>query len=308
MPAERRGPVGVLAGPTASGKTELSLRLAERLGAEVVMADAFCVYRGMDIGTAKPTREARAQVPHHCLDIVDPVEEFSAADFQNHARAALNDVQHRGRFPLLVGGSGLYLRAATDDIEFGGRPDAARRLELEAMPAGDLVGLLERLAPDRAARTDLANPRRVLRQVEQALDGVAPPDAGWTGRSSGFDVRFAVVAPADRSRLYRRIDTRIDTMLTSGWLDEVAHLGREYGELSKTARAAIGYAELHLVLQGEMEMSEAIECVRRRTRAFARRQLTWFRREPRAHWFDPEAECDADVTDRLTEFLSEGGT
>lgn len=304
-----RRKVAVLSGPTAAGKTEVSLRIAAELDAEIILADALCVYRGMDIGTAKPTAGQRSRLPHHCIDLVEPSVEFSVADYQSAARAAISDVHASGRLPLVVGGSGLYVRAATDSVDFAVPPDPGRRARLEAMPPADLVALLHELDPGRAVEIDLENPRRVLRAVERGLDGSPVRPEGWSDRSSPFDVAYAVLAPGDRGSLYEEIDARVDRMLASGWLDEVRDLLDTYGELSRTANAAIGYAELRLVLRGELEIADAKLTIRRRTRAFARRQLTWFRREPRAHWF--EASGDTHTEERLIEFLSgsdvEGG-
>lgn len=306
-PAEtRRRRVAVLAGPTAAGKTAVSLRIAEELDAEIILADALCVYRGMDIGTAKPSAAERSRIAHHCIDLVEPSMEFSVADYQSAAHMAITEVHARGRLPLVVGGSGLYVRAATDAVDFAAPPDPCRRARLEAMPAADLVALLQELDPGRAEEIDLDNPRRVLRAVERALDGTPVQPEGWADRASPFEVAYAVLAPGDRGSLYEDIDARMDRMLASGWLDEVSHLLDTHGELSRTASAAIGYAELRLVLRGELEMADARLRIRRRTRALARRQLTWFRREPRAHWFD--ASGDAHTEERLIEFLSGSAT
>jgi tRNA dimethylallyltransferase len=287
-PWDRRpGPVLALVGPTAAGKTELALAVAERVGAEVVSADAMLVYRGMDVGTAKPTLQERARVPHHLVDLVDPGEEFSVARFQPLARAAIADVLRRGRVPLLVGGSGLYFQAVVDDFVFPPTDPAVRaRLEAEAAETG-LPGLYDRLAasdPAAAARIQPGNLRRTVRALE-VLE--------LTGRSfSSF--RAAMDDPVSRYRLTvvgldpgaellrARVAERVAAMAGAGLVEEVRSLaGRP---LSRTARQALGYKELLDAMEQGTPVAEALEAVVRRTRAYARRQLAWFRRDPRVRW------------------------
>jgi tRNA dimethylallyltransferase len=283
----RPGPVLALVGPTASGKTALALELAPRLGAEVVSADAMLVYRGMDVGTAKPTPQERARVPHHLVDLVDPGEEFSVARFQPLARAAIADVLGRGRVPLLVGGSGLYFHAVVDEFVFPPTDPAVRgRLEAEAAAAG-LPALYRRLAdadPAAAARIQPGNLRRIVRALEVIE---------LTGRPfSSF--RSAMDAPVSRYRLTvlgldpgadalrARVAERVAAMAAAGLVDEVRRLaGRP---LSRTARQALGYKELLDAMERGTPVEEALDAVVRRTRTYARRQLAWFRRDPRVRW------------------------
>jgi tRNA dimethylallyltransferase len=284
---QRPGPVLALVGPTAAGKTELALALAERLGAEVVSADAMLVYRGMDIGTAKPTPEERARVPHHLVDLVDPGEEFSVARFQPLARAAIAGVLGRGRLPLLVGGSGLYFHAVVDEFVFPPTDPAVRaRLEAEAAGAG-LPELYRRLAaadPAAAARIQPGNLRRTVRALEVME---------LTGRSfSSF--RAAMDDPVSRYRLTvlgvdpgaellrARVAERVAAMAAAGLVEEVRRLAER--PLSRTARQALGYKELLDAIEQGTPVAEALEAVVRRTRAYARRQLAWFRRDPRVRW------------------------
>jgi tRNA dimethylallyltransferase len=286
-PDPRPGPVLAVVGPTAAGKTELALTLAERLGAEVVSADAMLVYRGMDIGTAKPTPEERARVPHHLVDLVEPGEEFSVARFQPLARAAIDEVLDRGRLPLLVGGSGLYFHAVVDDFVFPPTDEAVRaRLEAEAAQGG-LPELYRRLAeadPAAAARIQPGNLRRTVRALEVIE---------LTGRPfSSF--RAAMDAPVSRYRLTvlgldpgaehlrAKVAERVAAMAEAGLVEEVRRLaGRP---LSRTARQALGYKELLDAMEQGTDISQAFEQVVRRTRAYARRQLAWFRRDPRVAW------------------------
>lgn len=276
--------VVAITGPTAAGKSAVALALAAELDAEIVTCDAMQVYRQMDIGTAKPSAGERVAVAHHCLDLVEASDEFSAADYRQHARAAIGDVSARGRLPLIAGGTGLYLRAAVDEGELSVPPDPARRAELESWALDDLVARLVELDPGRAQEIDLANPRRVLRAVESA-ETSGPHvggDSGWHERKSIYDLTIIAVAPRERTELYDAIDARVDAMLGAGWIDEVAALRARARPMSRTAQAAIGYAELGAVIDSDMTLDAARERIKARTRAYARRQLTWFRAEPRA--------------------------
>ena len=286
-PDRRPGPVLALVGPTAAGKTELALELAERLGAEVVSADAMLVYRGMDIGTAKPTPAERARVPHHLVDLVDPGEEFSVARFQPLARAAIAEVLARGRRPLLVGGSGLYFQAVVDDFAFPPTDPAVRaRLEAEAA-AGGLPRLYARLAaadPPAAARIQPGNLRRTVRALE-VLELTGRPFSSF--RAAMDDpvsrYRLTVLGLDPGPELLRaRVAERVAAMAAAGLADEVRRLaGRP---LSRTARQALGYKELLDAMSQGTPPAEALEAVVRRTRAYARRQLAWFRRDRRVRW------------------------
>jgi tRNA dimethylallyltransferase len=284
---QRPGPVLALVGPTAAGKTALALELAPALDAEIVSADAMLVYRGMDIGTAKPSAEELARVPHHLVDVIDPGEEFSVARFQPMARAAIADVLARGRTPLLVGGSGLYFHAVVDEFVFPPTQEVVRRrLEAEAQVVG-LPALYQRLLaqdPEAAARVQPANLRRIVRALEvMELTG---------RRFSSF--RGAMDAPVSRYRLRvlgldpgqellrERVAQRVAAMAEAGLVDEVRRLaGRP---LSRTARQALGYKELLDALQAGTSLDAALDEVVARTRSYARRQLAWFRRDPRVRW------------------------
>ncbi len=284
-----------IAGPTGVGKSAVALDLAETVGVEVVSCDAMQVYRGMDIGTAKPSRVDRERLRHYCIDIVDPTEEYSAACYQRDAREAISAVGAKKLLPLLVGGSGLYLKAAIDDVEFPPAASPQRRRELEAMPLDELVAALRRLDPARAGSVDLANQRRVVRAIEIAdqrgpQGGQASTLEGRSGEGrSGavrarFDLDLFVIAPLDRQALYGDVDRRVDRMISAGWLDEVAALRSKYSTLSKTAGGAIGYRQLRQVLDGEIDLDQATTSIKSRTHSFVRRQLTWFRAESRATW------------------------
>ena len=286
-PDPRPGPVLAVVGPTASGKTELAIAVAERLGAEVVSADAMLVYRGMDIGTAKPTAQERARMPHHLVDLVDPGEEFSVARFQPLARATIADVLGRGRVPLLVGGSGLYFHAVVDDFGFPPTDPAVRaRLEAEGAEAGQ-AELYRRLAaadPPAAARIQPQNLRRTVRALE-VIELTGRPFSSFRGAMDApvSRYRLTVLGLDPGPELLRaRVAERVAAMAEAGLVEEVRRLAGQ--PLSRTARQALGYKELLDAMDQGTPVAGALEAVVRRTRAYARRQLAWFRRDPRVRW------------------------
>jgi tRNA dimethylallyltransferase len=286
--------VGVV-GPTASGKTDLVLALGRRLQLEALVADSRQVYRDMDVGTAKPDARARAAVPHHLVDLADPDEPFTVADWVARARPLLGAVAARGAVPLVVGGTGLYVSALLDGHDYatqGWSPErrAALTEELATTGLGPLVERLHRLAPDVAAQVDLRNPRRVLRALERAEagDGTLPRAAPHRGP-------VALIA-LDRPRevLYRRIDARARRLFTTdGLLDEVRQLLEAGYGPELRPMTGHGYLEAMRHLAGEWSLEEAIAVTARRTRQYAKRQLTWFRRDRRIAWL-PAGERDGD--------------
>lgn len=297
-------PVLSLMGPTASGKTQLSLELASRLPVEIVSVDSAQVYRGMDIGTAKPSPELRSAVPHHLIDILDPSQPYSAAQFAADAAALIAQIRARGRVPLLVGGTMLYFRALFDGLSE--LPPAAADLREKLAAEARIHGwpaLHARLAagdPDTAARLHPNDQQRIQRALE-ILDGTGIPPSRWyaqprTGAVDGASVHVALV-PDDRAHLHRRIDQRFDLMMDAGFLDEVRRLharGDLHAELP--AVRAVGYRQLWAHLDGACTLDEAIERGKSATRQYAKRQLTWLRGESRLLRFDPEA---PGVVDRI---------
>ena len=279
-----------LVGPTASGKTEAALALAEALDAEIVSVDSMLVYRGMDLGTAKPSVAERARVPHHLIDVVEPSESFSVARFQEVATTAVKEIGGRGHRALLVGGSGLYFRAVVDELDFPGTdPDARAELEKEAAAFGP-AGMHERLMaldPVAAGRIEPGNVRRTVRALEvPAITGRPFSEFGeaWERYEPGAVRAAGVRMP--REVLLARIGERVRAMLDAGWFDEVRSLvERGFGGWL-TSTQAIGYAEMARHLRGEMTQREAIEATVKRTGNLARRQMAWFRRDPRIRWFD----------------------
>jgi len=283
--------VPALVGPTGSGKSAVAMAVAEALGLEIVAVDAFTVYRGMDIGTAKPMPEDRRRVRHHMVDVLSPTEVCSVEWFQHAARSAIDDVLARGATPLLVGGSGLYYRAVVDPLEFP-PTDADVRRRLEHRYRDDAAGAHATLAaadPDAAARIDPANVRRTVRALE-VIELTGRPFSDWRrawDRWSPIYPGLRVVGiDCDRTALGDRIHARVDAMLDAGWLEEVRTLSRL--ALSTTAAQAIGYAELLDHLAGRLPLDDAVARITARTRQFAARQQRWFRQDPRVEWVDAD--------------------
>jgi tRNA dimethylallyltransferase len=296
-------PLLALVGPTAAGKTDLALAIAERTGAEIVSADSMLVYRGMDIGTAKPTREQQARVRHHLIDVVEPSEPFSVASYQRLAADALEDIAVQGHRALISGGSGLYYRAVVDRLEFPGT-DPATRLDLQTEALADssrLYTRLEDLDPAAASKIEPANTRRTVRALEvAAITGrrFSTYAEAWETYPDE-DVRVAGVE-FPRDVLAARIEDRVAEMIDGGFVEEVHSLvARGFGEWL-TASQAIGYAEMARHLQGELSLDDAAMQTVKRTKGLARRQLAWFRRDPRIRWFDAgEPEFDDQVMEYL---------
>jgi tRNA dimethylallyltransferase len=301
VPAEPAPAPLAIVGPTASGKSALALALARaRPGVELVSVDSMQVYRGMDIGTAKPTAAERAEVPHHGLDLVDPCDEFTLAQFQSAITDAIADVESRGGWPVLVGGTGLYVQAVVDELDIPGRfPEVLA--EIEADP--DTEGLHRRLAaldPQAAARMEPGNRRRVLRALEVTVGSGHPFSSYGPGLDRYPPSRIRLVGlDRHRDELDRRIADRYRAQLSEGFVDEVRRLVDDPRGWSRTAAQALGYKELAAHLRGECTLDEALELAERRTRRFARRQQRWFRRDPRIRWLDADRPPD-ELVDQLT--------
>ncbi len=270
-----------LAGPTAVGKSEIALQLAENIGGEIISVDSMQVYRGLDIGTAKPSPAERARVPHHLLDVCGLTEAFDAAQFVRLAQAAVAAVQSRGRTPIFCGGTGLYFQAYREGLGEAPGTDPALRADLEAAPRATLLQELRERDPEAYAQIDRQNPRRVIRAVEVIrLTGkkFSQQRAEWKSQSGGSPARdfFVVSRPADELR--QRIDRRVDEMFQRGLVTETEQLLTRGLAENKFALQAIGYRQVVEHLRGERGQAETIELVKIRTRQFAKRQLTWFRR------------------------------
>jgi tRNA dimethylallyltransferase len=283
-------PLVVLVGPTAVGKTEVSLQLAERLDGEVVSADSRLFYRGMDIGTAKATPEERRRVPHFLIDVADPDATWSLAVFQREARKAIEAIHGRGRLPLLVGGTGQYIRAVIEGWEVPAQvPDERLRAAIEKwVEEIGVYGLHERLAtldPQAAARIDPRNLRRTVRALEVIFRTGELFSVQRQKSPSPYSL-LLIGLTRPRTELYARIDERIDAMLAAGFEDEVRILlARGYTSELPTL-SAIGYREMAAVLRGEISLDQAVVQIKRLTRQFVRRQANWFKEsDPSIHWF-----------------------
>lgn len=290
MPGEggRAARVVSIVGPTASGKTGLGIAIARRLAergerAEIVNADAYQMYRGMDIGTAKPTAEEQAAVPHHLIDIIDPDDTMTVARFQQLARRTITELQSRGIRPILVGGSGLYARAAIDDISFPGTdPKIRERLERRELEegAGVLFEELRAKDPQAAARMDPRNPRRTIRALE-VIELTGRPYSATLPRYRYVVASVQIGLDLDRADLDRRIDIRTAQMREAGFLDEARRLRPHMG---LTASRALGYQQMFDLLDGLWDERDAWADVAQKTKRLARKQMGWFGRDPRIHW------------------------
>lgn len=292
-------------GPTAAGKSSLAMRLANQIGGEIVSVDSAAIYRGMDIGTDKPSTGDRALVRHHLLDINDPDEIPTVAQFQEAGRDAVTGILSRGKVPLLVGGSGLYFRAIVDPLEFPPTDAEVRaRLEAEAYEFGgsEMFRRLESLDPEAAERMHPANVRRTIRALE-VIDITGRPFSSyrvaWDDHQAVYDLRAAgLTLPLEQ--LNKRIDDRVDALIARGWVEEVKALRAAGIQFSTTSLQALGYAQILDHLDGRLTLDQAIEQTKQRTRKFARRQLRWFRADPRINWFeDPDAAAEYLTNDKV---------
>lgn len=290
-------PVFVLTGPTGAGKTEWAVRLAERACVEIVSVDSAQVYRGLDIGTAKPGAELRVRIPHHLIDICEPTESYSAGRFVADAQASIRAIHARRRVPLLVGGTMLYLRALLHGL--AELPTAAPELraELDARAARlgwpALHAELRKLDPEAAARIAPNDGQRIQRALEVSYSTGQPISRLQRGTASalaGWPLRYWVLSPPDRAVLHERLANRLGAMMAAGFLDEVRAL-RDRGDLTARhpAMRAVGYRQLWAHLDGAYDLAEAVRRGIAATRQLAKRQLTWLRREKTAQWLDPDS-------------------
>jgi tRNA dimethylallyltransferase len=278
----------LLLGPTGSGKTALSLALAERFGGEIVSCDSVAVYRGMDVGTAKPTRADRARVPHHLIDVAEPDEPFTAGEYSRRARTALRGIAVRERLPIVTGGTGLYLRALTEGLFSGParREDLRARLRRSAERHGNgwLHRLLRRLDAATAERIHANDTAKLIRAIEVCL-ATRRPMSEVMGRDplTGFRlVRIGLNPP--RSALYERLNRRCAAMFAAGLVEETRALLERYGQVK--ALDSLGYRQARCVLDGSLSVEEGINAAQQGHRNYAKRQMTWFRREPEVRWME----------------------
>jgi len=302
-------PLLVIVGPTAVGKTALSLYLAEHLSGEIVSADSRLFYRGMDIGTAKPTPEERARIPHHLIDIADPDETVGLAMFLRLARAAIADIHARGRLPVAVGGTGQYVRALVEGwTPPAVPPDPALRAELEEQARREgpqtLYSRLVALDPDAAARIDPRNVRRVVRALEVALRA----GSAERGRTPPPYAILQIGLTMDRAALYARADARLEEMVRAGLVEEIRGLLEKGYGWDLPAMSALGYIQFRPYFEGRATLEEVLAQIRRDTRRFIRHQYNWFRlSDPRICWFDGARTSPEEILASVQDWLGEGG-
>lgn len=303
---EKKPPLLVLAGPTASGKTELSLALARALDGEIISADSMQVYRGMDIGTAKIREEEKQGVPHHLIDIIDPGEPWNVMEFCRRATACMEEIRGRGRLPMVVGGTGFYIHALAYGAEFEEEEKEDIRAELEHTDPELLYRTLQEKDPAAAATIHPNNVKRVIRALEyyyQTGRPISRHNEEQRRRESPFRLVYLVL-DLDRALLYRRIEDRVDRMLEEGLTEEVQGLLDRGVQPEWTCMQGLGYKEIAAYLTGETTREEAVTLLKRNTRRFAKRQLTWFRREPEAVFLP--AESRDTLLDRALKVIREG--
>jgi tRNA dimethylallyltransferase len=302
----------LIVGPTAVGKTELAIQLAERLNGEIVSADSRLFYRGMDIGTAKPSRKEQARVPHHLIDIADPNEVLSLAVFQQKAREAIADIHTRNKIPFLVGGTGQYIRAVTEGWNPPEvKPDERLRSELEKLKEENDVDWLherlENLDPLAAEKIDPRNYRRTIRALEVILT-TGRRFSEQRGQSESPYHLIAIGLTRPRAELYERVDQRIDAMFASGFLNEVKSLLAKGYSPSLPTMSAIGYRQCVRVIKGDLNEEQAKAEIRRATRVFVRRQANWFKEsDPNIEWFRVEERVVDEVESYIRHATEDGG-
>lgn len=286
-------PLIIIAGPTAVGKTALSVALAKRIGGEIVSADSMQVYRGMDIGTAKVTKEETCGVPHHLIDVLDPKDPFNVMTFRSMVKDAVRGIASRGNVPVLVGGTGFYIQSVLYDVQFeedASSEELRKELEQEAdvLGAEKMHERLRALDPDAAEAIHPNNIKRVIRALEYCLSTgrkISVHNREQRERTSPYSFLFYVLT-MDRAALYQRIDLRVDQMMEQGLLAEVKRLRDEGVTSDMVSMQGLGYRQIFDYLEGIATLDEAVERIKRETRHFAKRQLTWFRREPDARWIN----------------------
>lgn len=295
MSENKKKPMIILTGPTAVGKTDLSIQLAKAINGEIISADSMQVYRHMDIGSAKVTPEEMDGVPHHLIDVLEPEEEFNVVVFQKLAKEALTGIYERGHIPIIVGGTGFYIQALLYDIDFTENDgDTAIRRELEKLAqtqgAGCLHQMLQEIDPESAVAIHQNNVKRVIRAIEfyrQTGKKISLHNEQEREKQSPYQFLYYVL-DTDRKTLYERIDRRVDLMMEHGLVDEVKHLADMGCTRDMVSMQGLGYKEILDYLSGEIPLEEAVYILKRDTRHFAKRQITWFKRERDVRWLELE--------------------
>jgi len=293
----------IILGPTAAGKTKLAIELAKKIDGEIISADSMQVYRGMDIGTAKPTIEERRGIPHHLIDIRNPDEEWTVSDFVREAQISKSKIQNKSKIPIIVGGTGLYLWALLEGFSFPITPaDKELRARLEKEPLTALYSQLTTIDPDAASKIHSNDKKRIIRALEvYELTGNPISKLQKTGkRANGLTGTRLIGLNLDREKLYEKINRRVDLMIEKGLIDEVKGLLAKGYCKSLPSMQALGYKQVIDHLNGKYSKEEMIEELKKKSRNFARRQMTWFRRFKDVNWFDP---CSQTVVDDIIKAL-----
>ena len=301
MTAQAKNPLLVLLGPTAVGKTELSLKLAEALGTDIISGDSMCIYRGFDIGSAKPSAEERARVRHHLIDVLDADEVFSVTEFVARVSALVCAHERAGRLPFIVGGTGLYIKALIEGYDFNETQEQEqfrRAMEGVAARRGNarVHSFLAHHDPEAAKRLHINNLRRVIRAIEVVRygDERISQESALMSREQPYDA-LVIGLTRERTQLYERINARVEAMFKAGLADEVARLLARGVGRDAPAMKGIGYKETAAYLAGEVSRAEAITAIQTATRHFAKRQLTWYRRMPYIRWYDADAQSETEL-------------
>ncbi len=297
-------PLIAILGPTAVGKSSLAIKLAQEFRGEIVSADSRQVYRGMDIGTAKPTRQDQALVPHHLIDLVSTHENFTLAQYQHLAYQTIAAIHARGNVPFLVGGSGLYVRAVLEGLTIPRiAPNPARRRELEQQSPERLYARLQKLDPIAASKIDPRNTRRVIRALEVCEVTRGPFSALQTRDAPNYQIlRIGLTMP--REQLYERINARVDEMIARGLVDEVRGLIEQGYALDLPSMSGLGYRQIAMYVKGEIDLEEAVRLLKRDTRRFVHHQYSWFRLEDsRIKWFDVSVVGYEKIRELVARFL-----
>lgn len=297
-------------GPTASGKTALSVEIAKRFGGEIISADSMQIYKYMDIATAKPTEDEKQGIPHHLMDFVEPSESFSVARFCELAVKAINDIADRGKLPVIAGGTGLYVDSLLNGMQFEDQQinqvlRASLSMELQEKGIDHMLDVIRAFDPESAERLSVErNPKRIIRCIEvYRLTGTTQTELNELQQSNDapYDTLKIGLSALDREYLYDRIDRRVDLMMENGLLEEAR---RFYdGDFGSTASAAIGYKELLPYFKGEQELEICVGNLKRATRRYAKRQQTWFKRDPAVHWFNIDELSFEDIKSKAEELI-----
>ena len=298
-----------LVGPTSTGKSGLALQLAERLGGEIISADSVQVYRGFDIGTAKPSPDERRKVPHHLIDILAPEEDYSAASFRNQADRIIHRLQEKGKVIFVVGGTGLYLKVLSRGLFHGPGGDPLLRDSLRRKAEGEAEGYLHqelgKVDPEAASRLHPHDTFRIIRALEvylhsgKSLSGFQN-EHGF--RESPYEI-LKIGLAAERQELYRRIESRVDSMMENGWLKEVQDLLNRGVSARVKPMQSLGYKRLNSFLEGEMEWARAVSLIKQDTRRYAKRQITWFKADPDIRWFSAAGEIYPAIQEKILDFF-----